>query len=151
MIEQYEYKPERKSVAGDLSSLPPVSEVKLKNEDVVNPSDDPEVIKCSAALNEVIRYRGITLEELAAKSGIDADTLQKYTVTSLDIRQANALDLMHLANALDVDPAILLGEKPIEEFTNQEGHGIDPASLAYLREMMSKPIREIDSSQIIKK
>lgn len=151
MAEQYSYKPEHKNMAGDLSSLPPASEVKLKNEDVVNPSNDPEVIKCSAALNEVIRYRGITLDELAKKAGIDADTLQKYTVTSLDIRQANALDVMHLASALDVDPAILLGEKSIDEFKNEQGHGIDPASLAYLREMMSKPIREVPSSEIIKK
>lgn len=151
MTEQYSYKPENRGKAGDLSSLPPASEVKLKNEDVVNPSSDPEVIKCSAALNEVIRYRGMTLEELSEKAGIDADTLQKYTVTSLDIRQASALDVMHLASALDVDPAILLGEKSIDEFTKEQGHGIDPSSLAYLREMMSKPIREVPSSEIIKK
>ncbi len=150
MAQQYEYKPERTPMAGDLSSLPPASEVKLKNEDVVNPSSDPEVIKCSAALNEIIGFRGITLEELSGKCGIDVDTLQKYTVTSLDIREAKPLDVMHLADALDVDPAILLGEKSIDEFKAQEGNqGIDPASLAFLRDMMSKPIREVPSSEII--
>lgn len=140
MAQQYKYEPEKASP--EKGMMPAVSDVKLKNEDVENPSSDPEVIKCSAALNEIIRFRGVTIDELSRKCGIDAATLHKYTVTSLDLRQANAVDLMHLASALDVDPAILIGEKSIDEFKQkEENHGIDAASLAYLRELMSKPIR----------
>lgn len=112
------------------------------NHDVAHPINDPEVIKNASALNEIIRYRGITLPDLSEKCGIPAEEIHDYTVTSLDLREIRAIDLMNLAEALDADPFVLVGKKSIEDFHNkvQDEQKLDKASLDFLREMLSRPI-----------
>ncbi|BAK47533.1 MAG: transcriptional regulator [Lachnospiraceae bacterium] len=112
------------------------------NREIENVSTDPEAVKCASALNEVIRTRGMNLEELSAKCGIPVIVLQDYTTTIADIREAKALDLLNLAEALQVDPYILVGKHPIEDFQKKmKEEYTDSSSLEYLRKMLSKPIR----------
>jgi hypothetical protein len=112
------------------------------NRELENENRDPEARKCASALNEVIRFRGITLMELAEKSGIDGILLQCWTDTSQDIREARAIDLMNLAEALNVDPYILVGKKDISEFTEKaQKEQIDKHSMDFLRQQLSRPIR----------
>lgn len=112
-----------------------------KNHDVAHPINDPEVIKNASALNEIIRYRGYTIYDLSEKCGIPAEELHDYTVTSQDLREIRAIDLMNLAEALDCDPFILVGKKSVEEFNNKmKDEHLDKASLDYLRKMLAQPI-----------
>ncbi len=109
--------------------------------DVEYSSRDEEVMKCASAVNEVIRYRGITLQELSEKCGISAERLLDYTVASVDVREEKAIDILNLAEALKVDPYVLVGKKPVSEFYNTARETqIDKSSLEFLRQQLSKPI-----------
>ena len=109
--------------------------------DVEYSSRDAEVMKCASAVNEVIRFRGITLPELSEKCKISPERLLDYTVAAVDIREEKAIDILNLAEALEVDPYILIGKKPIADFYDKarENH-IDKSSLEFLRQQLSKPI-----------
>ncbi len=113
-----------------------------RNRELDNENREPDAIKCASALNEVIRFRGITLPELSEKCKIDPLRLQSWTDTSEDIRQAPAIDLLNLAEALNVDPFILVGKKEISEFTEKaQKEQIDKNSMEFLRQQLSRPIR----------
>lgn len=104
--------------------------------------DKEKLMEIASALNEVIRIRGVTLVELSKRTGVDQETLQDYTMGLQDIRNASASEVFKIADALRVDPAILMGEKSIDEFHKKVAETeIDRTSLENLRRWLETPIR----------
>lgn len=66
-------------------------------------------------IKDLTKERGITLKELAEKSGISYNTI--YSITKRDSKRVQGEILQRLSAALDVSPAALLGTE-VKSFDN---------------------------------
>ena len=76
---------------------------------------------------------GISQETIAAKTGLDLETIQKYEDESLDLNQASLLTLLKICKALDCEISTILTdpetidawEKYIDEDSDDESEEFD--------------------------
>lgn len=83
---------------------------------------DDELVKekCKMAFKVGLNHSGMSIQELSDKSGVPVGTLQQYSSGRIDLRNATALSVIHVATALGMDPRILVGIMPIDEFYNRK-------------------------------
>lgn len=68
----------------------------------------------ASTLKALLSYRKMTIAELGRLSGVPYRTIQGYTNGRIDIRNCRAIALFDLAQALDVDPRVLIGKLPMD-------------------------------------
>ena len=81
---------------------------------------DIQALQCANALKSVMKYREVTIPVLAVSIGVSERTLQEYTSGKVSLANAKARTVILIAQELKVDPLILIGEKPIEDFYQKE-------------------------------
>ena len=69
-------------------------------------------------IKEVLRNKGLTIKKLAEMSNIPVNTL--YSITKRDSNRIDKVILRRISNALEVDPAELLG---LEAYDDPSGEG----------------------------
>lgn len=75
---------------------------------------------CSSNLRAALRYREMSVAELAKRVGVSSRTLEAYTAGRVSLTDAKASTVMSMARELKIDPYILVGEKPIDTFFEKE-------------------------------
>lgn len=83
---------------------------------------DDELVKekCKMAFKVGLNHSGMSMQELSDKSGVPVGTLQQYSSGRINLRNATALSVINVAIALGMDPRILVGKMPIDEFYNRK-------------------------------
>lgn len=90
----------------------------MKNRD--NKDRRKSALLCAGNLKTVLRYRGMSVADLAEDLGMSQRTLEAYTSGRVSLENAQAKTVMVIAEYLRVDPAILIGMKPVDEFFERE-------------------------------
>lgn len=75
---------------------------------------------CASNLRTILRYRSMSVTELAEQIDVSARTIEAYTAGRVSLQDAKAGTVLMIANALKVDPYILVGEKPVDGFLKKE-------------------------------
>lgn len=75
---------------------------------------------CASNLRTVLRYRSMSVAELAKLIDVSARTIEAYTAGRVSLQDAKAGTVLMIADALKVDPYILVGEKPVDSFLKKE-------------------------------
>lgn len=75
---------------------------------------------CASNLRTVLRYRSMSVAELAEQINVSARTIEAYTAGRVSLQDAKAGTVLMMADALKVDPYILVGEKPVDSFLKKE-------------------------------
>ncbi len=78
---------------------------------------EPELSEyCANALRTAIRLRKTSMRILSDETGIPYRTLQGYTNGRVSLRNAEAANILDIADALNINPYILIGEVSIDAF-----------------------------------
>ena len=75
-----------------------------------------DAIKCANNLKIILKYRDMTLADLADDLNMKLRTLESYSSAEVSLEDARARTVMEIAEYLDVDPYILVGMKPVDDF-----------------------------------
>ena len=62
----------------------------------------------------------MSVPDLAKQIGVSSRTLEAYTAGRVSLLDAKAGTVLQIAAVLNVDPYILIGEKPVDEFFKKE-------------------------------
>jgi len=81
---------------------------------------DPKTELCASNLRALLRYKNMSVPDLAKRIGVSARTIEAYTAGRVSLPDAKASTILHIAKELKVDPYILIGDIPIEIFFRKE-------------------------------
>lgn len=79
-----------------------------------------KALLCAGNLKTVLRYRGMSVADLAEDLDMSKRTLEAYTSGRISLENAQAKTVMMIAEYLRVDPMVLVGMKPVDEFFERE-------------------------------
>lgn len=80
----------------------------------------PKTELCASNLRAVLRFRNMSVPDLAKTIGVSSRTLEAYTAGRVSMLDAKAGTVLKIAQALNVDPYILIGEKSVDGFFRKE-------------------------------
>lgn len=81
---------------------------------------DPKTELCASNLRALLRYKNMSVPDLAKRIGVSARTLEAYTAGRVSLPDAKASTILHIAKELKVDPYILIGDVPVDTFFRKE-------------------------------
>lgn len=77
--------------------------------------DENMIRQCTAVFRAVLCYRNMDLQDLEDKTGINSRTLYSYYSGEHTLRMAQTINTILIADALDVDPRILICTRSIDD------------------------------------
>ncbi len=92
---------------------------------------DPKTELCASNLRSILRYRRMSVPDLAKAIGVSPRTIEAYTAGRVSIFDAKAKTVLSIADELKIDPHILIGEMEIEVFFNREQRKADRRRAQY--------------------
>ena len=107
--------------------------------------------KCSDALRAVMKYRNVNVPHLAVMVDVSERTLEAYTSGKVSLANAKASTVLLIAEYLDVDPFILIGEKSIDNFyINEERRNKNNSTTNILRRLQEKNTVKVEGRPLRK-